>query len=109
RRPERRLCRRPGTWSHVVADVGVRLGSVATRNRDVELGVAPHAVLGHVEAARLGFLLDADAPQLLQRPEDPEGGAERPHADGGKTEGLDAELVEASRIDEAARSGREGL
>src|SRR5439155_9047094 len=52
RRPERRLCRRPGTWSHVVADVGVRLGSVATRNRDVELGVAPHAVLGHVEAAR---------------------------------------------------------
>ena len=33
----------------------VRLGPVATGNRNVELGVAPHAVLRDVQTGRLGL------------------------------------------------------
>jgi hypothetical protein len=51
------------------AEMTVSLGSVAARNRDVELGIAPHAVLGDVEAGGLDVLLDADPPEPLQRPE----------------------------------------
>ena len=41
--------------------VAVRLGPVAAGNRDVELGVAPHPVLGHVQAGFLDLGLGADA------------------------------------------------
>src|SRR5262249_53200258 len=41
--------------------VAVALGAVSPGNRDVELGIAPHAVLGHVQSGGLDVLLDADA------------------------------------------------
>src|SRR5690242_21841172 len=65
-----------------MAEVPVRFRPVAARNRDVELGVAPHAVLVHVEALRLDGRLDPDAPDLVQHPEAGERGAERERTDG---------------------------
>ena len=44
----------------------VRLGAVAARDRDVELGIAPHAVLGDVEAGRLDVLVGADPDRHLE-------------------------------------------
>src|SRR6266851_5246754 len=49
--------------------VAVLLRAVAARNRDIELGIAPHAVLVHVEALRLDFRRDADSPDLVHDPE----------------------------------------
>src|SRR3569833_2138539 len=49
--------------------MAVRLGAVAAGNRDVELGIAPHAVLVAVEAFALDRRVDADAPDLVQHPE----------------------------------------
>src|SRR5262245_36906200 len=91
------------------AEVAVRLGAVSARNRDVELGIAPHAVLVHVEALRLDLRLDADAEDLVQHPEAAVRRAERERADGNETETLHAELVEAAAVDEALRSGRKIL
>ena len=58
----------------------------AARNRDVELGIAPHAVLGDVQAGALGLFLDADAPEALHRPEAAERGREREGSHGGQAE-----------------------
>jgi outer membrane receptor for monomeric catechols len=66
----------------VPVQVAMRLGAVAARDRDVELGIAPHAVLGDVEALGLDGLLDADAPEPLHRPEAGEREREGEGADG---------------------------
>src|SRR4051794_41569511 len=84
-------------------EMAVRFGAVAARNRDVELGIAPHAVLGDVEPERLRVLLDPDAPDLVHPVEEAEADGEDPDADDGDAERLHAELVEAARVDEAAR------
>src|SRR5438105_4790305 len=89
----------------VAEQVAVRLGAVAARDRDVELGIAPHAVLADVEAGGLRLLLDPDSPEALHRPEAPERGREGERADGGEAEQLDPELVERARVDEAAAAG----
>src|SRR5437870_1492009 len=91
----------------VAQQMTVRVRSVAPWDRDVELGIAPHAVLGDVQARRLDVLLDADAPHLVHRPEAAERRGEREAADGDQAEGLHAELVETARVDEPARAGRE--
>src|SRR4051794_12578529 len=83
------------------AEVSVRLRAVAARNRDVELRVAPHAVLVHVEALHLDGRLDADAPELVQDPEAAVRAPEHERADGDEPERLDAQLVEAAAVDEA--------
>src|SRR5215471_10513529 len=57
--------------------VAVRLRAVTARNRDVELGIAPHPVLGDVEAGRLDMGLHANPPEPLQRPERAKRGGER--------------------------------
>src|SRR6266545_5771485 len=85
----------------------MRFSSISARYRDVELGVAPHAVLGHVETRRLDMLLDADSPERLHRPEAAERRGECEAADRGEPDGLHAELVEATRVDEPARAGGE--
>jgi len=64
-------------------EMPVRLGPVSARNRDVELGVTPHAVLGDVESRGLRPLVGADAPEGLHHPETGEGQRERPDADDG--------------------------
>src|SRR4051794_10711279 len=84
--------------------MAVRLGAVAARDRDVELGIAPHAVLGDVQAGRLHMPLDADAPEALERPEAAERSPEREDADGDQPERLHAELVEGASVDEPART-----
>src|SRR6058998_762562 len=84
------------------AEMPVRLGSVAARHRDVELGIAPHAVLADVEAGGLDLRLGADADRLVEDPEHRERRAERERADGGEAERLDAELVEAAAVQETA-------
>src|SRR5690348_11800160 len=89
------------------AEMPVALGAVAARDRDVELGIAPHAVLVHVEALRLDRGIDADAPHLVQGPEAAVRRAEDERADGDEAERLHAELVEAAAVDEALRPGRE--
>src|SRR5438067_6640107 len=89
------------------AEVAVGLGAVAARNRDVELGVAPHAVLVDVESLRFDARLDADPPDLVKDEEAPERAAEGECTDGDEAERLDAELVEASAVDEALASRRE--
>src|SRR5205085_12677875 len=85
----------------------MRLGAVPARNRDVELGIAPHAVLGHVQAGRLDVLLDADPTEPLHRPEAPERRAERERADGSEAESLHAELVERTGVDEPTAARRQ--
>src|SRR5262249_45160295 len=104
-----RLWRRDRTVRMRHAEVAVRLGAVAAGDRDVELGIAPHAVLGHVQPGRLDVLLDPDPPKALQRPETAERGGEGEGAYGDEAEGLDAELVERARVDEPAPAGREVL
>src|SRR5438105_1472153 len=89
------------------AEVAVRLGAVAARNRDVELGGPPHAVLVDVESLRLDARLDADPPDLVEDEEAPERAAEGECADGDEAERLDAELVEAAAVDEALAPRRE--
>src|SRR5439155_23548383 len=89
------------------AEMPVRLGAVAARDGDVELGVAPHSVLGDVEAGRLDVLLDADSPEPLQRPEAAERSGEGEAADRDQTECLDSDLVERARVDETAAAGGE--
>src|SRR6476661_7438078 len=84
----------------------VRLGAVPARNRDVELRVAPHAVLRDVQAGGLDVFLDADPPEALERPEAAERGRERESADGQEAERLDPELVERARVEKAAPPGR---
>src|SRR5204862_4886296 len=79
------------------AEMPVRLGAVAAGNGDVELGVAPHAVLGDVQAGRLDVLLDPDAPQPLQRPEAAERRGEGEAPDRGEAERRDAEPGERAR------------
>src|SRR6266511_4018117 len=69
----------------------MRFSSISARYRDVELGVAPHAVLGHVETRRLDMLLDADSPERLHRPEAAERRGECEAADRGEPDGLHAE------------------
>src|SRR5919109_2093955 len=83
-------------------EVAVRLGAVAARDRDVELGIAPHTVLGDVEAGRLRLLLDPDPPQALKRPEAAERGGERERSDRGEAEELYPDLVERAGVDEPA-------
>ena len=82
-------------------------GAVAAGDGDVELGVAPHAVFVDVEAAGFdGFstrmpqslCMTHSAPKLVREAE----GADREQA-----ECLDAELVEAAGVDEAAVAGGE--
>src|SRR3954451_16145762 len=80
-------------------------GPVATGDRNVELGVPPHAVLVDVETLRLDVLLDADAPDEVHRLEDGEGETEREGADGEQADRLDAELVEAAAVGEALGAG----
>src|SRR5437868_6458560 len=89
------------------AEVAVRLGAVAPRHRDVELGIAPHAVLVHVEALRLDLRLDPDAPDLVQRPEAAVRTREDERADGDQAQALHAELLEAAAVDEALVPRRE--
>src|SRR4029079_8672037 len=74
---------------------------------NVELGVAPHAVLGDVQACGLDMLLHADSPEPLQRPEAAERGSEGEGADRDQAERLDAELVERARVDQSAAAGRQ--
>src|SRR5829696_7864523 len=83
------------------AEVAVCLGPVPAGDRDVELGVAPHAVLRDVEARGLGLPVDTDPPHALERPERAERRAERERADGDQAQHLDAELVEAATVEEA--------
>src|SRR6516165_2118379 len=90
-------------------EMAVRFGPVTARDRDVELGVAPHAVLGHVETCRLDLRLDADAPQLLHHPQRPKRGRERESTDGYQAERLHAELVERAAVDEPRRARGEVL
>src|SRR5438128_1531755 len=94
--------RRCGVPVRVAEQVAMRLGSVAAGDRDVELGIAPHAVLGHVQTGGLDMLLDADPPQALHRPEAPERSAEGECADRAEPERLHAELVERACVDEPA-------
>src|SRR2546423_4481020 len=86
----------------VRSEVAVRLGPVPARDRDVELGIAPHAVLGDVEARGLDVILDADAPELVHHEERAEGRREREGTHGDETEGLNPYLVERARVDETA-------
>src|SRR3954451_15121573 len=78
-------------------EMAVRLRPISAGNRDVELGVAPHAVLVDVEALRLDDRLDADAPDLVEHPQSAERRTERKAADGDQAEALHAELVERPR------------
>src|SRR5439155_23914974 len=78
----------------VAKQVPVRLGSIAAGDRNVELRIAPHAVLRDVEAGGLGLLLDADPPEALHRPEARERGGERERAYRGQAEQLDPDLVQ---------------
>ena len=88
----------------VPEEVRVGLRAVPARDRDVELGIAPHAVLGDVQARGLDVLLDADAPQPVQAPEAAERGREGEAADGDEAERLDPELVEAAGVDQPSRA-----
>src|SRR6266567_2852854 len=87
--------------------MAVGFGAVAAGDGDVELGVAPHAVFVDVEAACFDGFCDADAPELVHDVERSEAGGEAEDADGCEAEGLDAELVEAAGVDEAAGAGGE--
>ena len=82
----------------------VVLGAVAAGHRDVELGVAPHAVLRHVEpaASTSGSVRIPNVTFISQRID--ERGAERERADGDQPERLDAELVEPAAVEQAALS-----
>ena len=81
----------------VGAEVRMRLRPVAAGNRDVELGVAPHAVLGDVEAGRLRLLARRGSPRSSSsRRAPPNDAVKVKRADGGEAERLDAELVERS-------------
>src|SRR5437870_7705747 len=91
----------------VPEQVAVRLGAVAAGDRDVELRIAPHAVLRDVEARGLDVLLDADPPEPLHRPQGTEGRGESERADGGEAEELHPNLVQRAGVDEAARAGAE--
>src|ERR1700704_886037 len=82
-------------------NVPVALGAVAAGNRNVELGIAPHAVLVHVETLHLDFRRDADTPDLVQHPEAAERCAEGECADGDEAERLHAELMEAAAVHES--------
>src|ERR1700674_5706352 len=86
------------------AEMAVTLGAVAAGNRDVELGIAPHTVLVHVETLRLDFGRDPDAPDLVQHPETAERRSERERADGDEAERLHAELMEAPAVHKALRA-----
>src|SRR4051812_46460876 len=103
----RGFCLRRRVAVHLPDQVAVTLGAITARNRDVELGVAPHAVLGYVEARRLHVLLDADPPQPLHRPETAERRRERERTDGEQSEHLPPELMERAGVDEAAATGVE--
>src|SRR5207237_5996430 len=72
----RRLVSRRRVMKLRGAEMSMGLGSVAARNRDVELGITPHTVLGDVQAGGLDVLLDPNPPQPLQRPEAAERGCE---------------------------------
>ena len=77
--------------------VPVRLGAVPARNRDVELGVAPHPVLGDVEAGGLDVSGSVRIPKvrfMAQRIEERRDEGER--ADRDQAERLRPELVEAA-------------
>src|SRR5215217_7427603 len=91
----------------VAEQMAVRLRAVASGDGDVELGVAPHAVLADVEAGPLGLLLDTDPPEALHRPEAREGRAEGERADRGEPEQLHPDLVQRSGVDETALAGVE--
>src|SRR5437763_11756141 len=84
------------------AEMAMALGPVAAGNRDVELGIAPHAVLGDVEAGRLDVRLDANPPEPVQRPERAVRGCEREAAHREEAERLHAELVRRAGVEEAA-------
>ena len=62
-------------------EVTVRFGAVAARDRDVELRIAPHAVLADVEPGRLDLGLRADSYGALEDPQHGERRAERERAD----------------------------
>ena len=97
-----------GSLRHGRADqMSVRLGAVATGNRDVELGVAPHAVLGHVQARLFHLRLGADADRDLEEVQDGERHREREGADGREAESLNTELVQPATVEEPALAGRE--
>src|SRR5207244_13327903 len=83
---------------HVTDEVTVAFRPVPARNRDVELGIAPHSVLGDVQPRSLDVLLDADAPETLHRPQAAERGGEGERTDGDEPERLDAELGERSGV-----------
>src|SRR6266576_3304071 len=87
--------------------MSVRLGPIAAGNRDVELGVTPHAVFRDVETGSLRLRLDADPPEPLHHPERSERGGEGEAADRDETQRLDAELVEGPRVDEPTLAGGE--
>src|SRR5438046_2747643 len=55
---------RPRKLVPVSEQMAVGLGAVSTRDRNIELRIAPHPVLGDVEPRGLHVRLDADAPQL---------------------------------------------
>src|SRR6185295_12203986 len=88
------------------AEMTVGLGPVAAGNRDVELGVAPHAVFRDVQTGRLRLGLDPDAPHSLHHPQRAEARGERERAYGDEAERLDAELMERAGVDEPTLAGR---
>ena len=94
-----------GTAACAPPEVAVRLGPVAARDRDVELGVAPHAVLGDVETGRLRPPRRCGCPKVIFITQRIANDSENVHdADDGDAERLHAELVEAA----ACRRGRRG-
>ena len=90
-----------------VPDMPVLFGAVAAGDRDVELRIAPHAVLGDVQAGRLDLRLGADPDRDLEQQQHEERRAERERADRREAERLRAELVQAAAVEEAALAGRE--
>src|SRR5215207_7987066 len=89
--------------------MAVRLGPVTTGNRDVELGVAPHAVLRYVEPRRLHFGLRPDSHGHLHQPEYGERRREREGTDGHEAERLDPELMQTAAVEQPGRASRESL
>src|SRR4029077_4156836 len=90
----RRMCRRAAARGQ---DIGLRH---AVAGQEL-LGIAPHAVLVDVEALELFLRGHAQADRLLAGGEDSDAGGEDECGDDGDAEGLHAELVETTAVEQA--------